>query len=168
MNKPHKPGVINAPNTVKHSYTQTIRGIPEQIFPLLCPVRERDWVAGWTTDWVISKSGVAEQDCIFQTPPNTTAHKSMAAPSIWIISQYNPESLEIEMIKVTPEHTVGKLQISLTRKDATFTCVNISYRYTSLSLEGDQFLKTFTESAYLESMLGWESAMNDYLSKETT
>jgi hypothetical protein len=45
---------INTPNRVKHSYTQSINGTPEQVFPLLCPVGELDWapgLGGFTTKW---------------------------------------------------------------------------------------------------------------------
>jgi hypothetical protein len=32
---------------------------PDRVFPLLCPVRERDWLEGWEADMVYSASGVA-------------------------------------------------------------------------------------------------------------
>lgn len=38
----------NHPQRVKHSFTQSIKGTPEQVFPLFCPVREADWIPGWT------------------------------------------------------------------------------------------------------------------------
>ena len=39
----------------------------EQRFPLLCPVREREWLAGWNPTIVHTKSGVAEPGCGFVT-----------------------------------------------------------------------------------------------------
>ena len=64
---------MSKPRRIKHSFTQSINGTPEQVFPLLCPVRETDWIPGWTTDWVISNSGLAERGCILQTPPRPGA-----------------------------------------------------------------------------------------------
>ena len=40
---------------------------PERVFPLLCPVREYDWIDGWQCELVHSRSGLVEQDCVFAT-----------------------------------------------------------------------------------------------------
>ncbi len=32
---------------VSHEYTQTNDAPPDEVFPLLCPVRESEWVPGW-------------------------------------------------------------------------------------------------------------------------
>jgi hypothetical protein len=34
-------------NRVVHEFTQTNPAAPEKVFPLLCPVREGDWLPGW-------------------------------------------------------------------------------------------------------------------------
>lgn len=39
----------------------------ERVFPLLCPVREREWLQGWDATMVCSESGVAEPGCVFTT-----------------------------------------------------------------------------------------------------
>ena len=39
----------------------------EQVFPLLCPVREYDWIEGWQCELVQSVSGLVERDCVFVT-----------------------------------------------------------------------------------------------------
>ncbi|HET7731794.1 MAG TPA: hypothetical protein VFK48_17360, partial [Usitatibacter sp.] len=58
---------VVAPNRVSRSYTQKLCGEPGQVFPLLCPVREADWIEGWDPGIVITASGVAERDCVFTT-----------------------------------------------------------------------------------------------------
>ena len=148
------------PHRVKHSYTQSIQGTPEQVFPLLCPVREADWIPGWTTDWVISNSGVAEQNCIFQTPPRPGAG---GAASIWVITRHDAGAFEVEMFKVTPGFTVGKLQISLSAQGKTGTNATIVYEFTSLGLLGDTYLEGFTAQWYEKFMHVWEEQMNHYL-----
>jgi len=150
----------NKPRRVQHSYTQSISGTPEQVFPLLCPLREADWIPGWATDWVISNSGVAEQDCIFQTPPRPGAG---GAASIWVITRHDADAFEVEMYKVTPEFTVGKLQISLSAKGETGTHAAISYEFTSLGPLGDNYLEGFTAQWYEKFMQVWEEQMNHYL-----
>ena len=151
---------ISKPRRVKHTFTQSIKGSPEQVFPLLCPVRETDWIPGWTTDWVISNSGVAEQGCIFQTPPRPGAG---GAASIWVIVRHDADAFEVEMIKVTPAFTVGKLQISLSPQGKTVTNATITYEFTSLGPLGDRYLETYTAQWYEKFMQVWEGQMNHYL-----
>jgi hypothetical protein len=150
----------NKPRRVKHTFTQSIKGTPEQVFPLLCPVREADWIPGWTTDWVISNTGVAEQDCIFQTPPRPGAG---GAASIWVITHHDEDAFEVEMIKVTPAFTVGKLQIKLSAQGKTSTNATIAYEFTSLGPLGDTYLEGFTAQWYEKFMRVWEKQMNHYL-----
>jgi hypothetical protein len=148
------------PRRVKHTFTQSIKGSPEQVFPLLCPVRETDWIPGWITDWVISNSGVAEQNCIFQTPPRPGAG---GAASIWVITRHDPDAFEVEMFKVTRAFTVGKLQISLSAQGKTATNAIIAYEFTSLGSLGDTYLEGFTAQWYEKFMQVWEGQMNHYL-----
>jgi hypothetical protein len=51
----------------KTDYTHEVDAPPEAVFPLLCPVREYEWVEGWSCEMVFSESGVAEENCIFRT-----------------------------------------------------------------------------------------------------
>ena len=53
---------------VTHEYSQTNDAPPEKVFPLLCPVREEEWVPGWQGRVIYSQSGVAESSCVFATP----------------------------------------------------------------------------------------------------
>jgi len=160
MSQADKVKGVSKPRRIKHCYTQSINGTPEQVFPLLCPVRETDWIPGWTTDWVISDSGLAERGCIFQTPPRPGAGGSA---SIWVITRHDTEALELEMIKVTPAHTVGKLQVSLSAPNHTTTNVTVAYEFTSLGPLGDAYLEGYTAKWYEEFMKVWERQLNYYL-----
>jgi len=159
MSKQETLSGSHTPNRVKHSYTQSINGTPSQVFPLLCPVRELDWAPGWSIDWVISTKGLVEQECMFQTPPAADA----ANASIWIVTRHAPDDFQVEMYKVTPGLTVGKLAISLAASGTTGTRAQISYEFTSLGADGDAFLASFTSEWYENFMRGWETAMNHYL-----
>jgi hypothetical protein len=151
---------IKQPNRKKHSYLQKLHAPPEDVFPLLCPVMEAEWVPDWMPELVISQSGICEQDCVFITPPEIT---SKSERSIWIVTNYNPGSWMLEMYKVTPEHTVSKLEISLTDNSDNTTKAHISYEITALGVTGDKFLTEFTEQWYERFMLEWEAQINYYL-----
>jgi hypothetical protein len=147
---------IQKPHRLQHSYVQSLQGTPETVFPLLCPVRELDWVPGWDPHWVLSQSGVAEPECIFSTSGEPSA-------AIWIISCHQPENYYLEMYKVTPGNTVGKLCIQLRATGAESCAAEISYEYTALGPAGDEFLEGFTAEWYEAFMHGWQNALNHYL-----
>ena len=63
---------IRAPNRVTHTYKQRLHGAMSKVFPLLCPVREAEWIDGWNPIVVLTQSGYAEQDCVFVTMPRCT------------------------------------------------------------------------------------------------
>jgi hypothetical protein len=69
------------------------------VFPLLCPVREADWIDGWGPIAVWSKSGLVEPDCVFLT-------RSEPHESIWYVTCHEPERNHVEMLKITPGVTV--------------------------------------------------------------
>jgi len=146
---------IEKPNRIRHIFTQTLTGPPDRVFPLLCPVRERDWVPNWNPIRVITDSGVAERDGIFVTE---------AAPhdAVWVITRHDAGAGILQMIKITPDHTVCKIEIAL-RAGGEGTRAEISYEYTSLGPLGDAFLKEFTEKWYQGFMEEWEAALNHYL-----
>jgi hypothetical protein len=149
---------VEAPNRKKHSYVQHLCAAPDVVFPLLCPVMEMEWVPGWMPITVISESGVAEQECIFITP-------AQPQNSIWIVSKYDPDNFQLEMYKVTPGHTVAKLEISLSADDDNSTAARISYEFTAIGQKGEDFLREFTAEWYGKFMVDWENALNRYLAK---
>ena len=152
--------ILARPNRRRHSYTQSIDARPEDVFPLLCPVRELDWVDGWNPSLVLSNTGGAEADCIFTTP-------GTPKDTVWIVTRYEPEQLRLEMLMVTPGRTVGKLEISLRSKAGGRTAAEVAYTHTSLGPQGDEFLAGFTADWYRDFMETWETELNHFLATGT-
>jgi len=146
---------ITKPNRVTRSYMQRLVAEPSVVFPLLCPVREADWVEGWDPLSVVTHSGVAEPDCVFVTA---------GAPhnAIWYITRHEPDKGFVEMLKITPLVTACKLTIQL-RPVATGSEAFITYTHTSLGPEGDAFVASFTDDYYRRFMQDWEARINHYL-----
>jgi hypothetical protein len=147
---------IRKPNRIVRSYTQRLVGSPTQVFPLLCPVREADWIDGWDPLLVISETGVAEPGCVFVTP-------AQPADAVWVITRHDPDAGVVEMLKLSPGVTVCNLRIEL---GATTTgCdARVSYEHTSLGPAGDVFVAAFSPEYYEQFMRDWEARMNHYLS----
>lgn len=151
---------ISAPKRVTRTYVQRLVADPARVFPLLCPVREVDWIEGWDPVSVWSESGVAEPDCVFVTPSGD------GEAAVWYITRHAPDVGEVEMLKITPGVTACKLVISL-RASATGTDAEVTYAHTSLGPAGDGVVDAFTVEHYEQFMADWESRLNHYLTTGT-
>ena len=147
---------IQPPIRAAHSYVQRLAATPARVFPLLCPVREADWIEGWNPLRVISASGVAEGDCVFATAAEP-------ADAIWYITRHEPEAGFVEMLKITPGVTACRLTIQL-RATPTGCDATVTYLHTSLGTPaGDAFVAGFTAAHYEQFMRDWEGRLNHYL-----
>ena len=146
---------VHHPNRVTHTYTQHLVAPPARVFPLLCPVREADWIDGWQPVLVLSQSGVAEPDCVFIS--DAEPHDA-----VWFVTRHEPARGYLEMIKITPAVTACKLTI-LVRAAGDGSVADVTYSHTSLGPLGDTFLATFTAEYYVQFMRDWEGRMNHYL-----
>ena len=142
---------------ITRSYRQTINATPGVVFPLLCPVREAEWLDGWKYEMIHSESGLAEEGCIFNTPG------SGEEDTVWIISKYDKVNHFIEFIRFTPGSRTCVLDISVTARGETGSNVDISYTYTGTSAAGNTWIDNFTEDAFLEAVKFWERSMNHFL-----
>lgn len=153
-------GKRRKPCRVRHKYTQRLHAAPREVFPLFCPTRELDWVPGWELDWVISNSGLAERNCVFQTPGKPEEN---LAPAVWVITRHDPRSLELEMLKFTPGHTVTRLEASMEDDGEGGTLATVTYEHTAIGPRGEEFVAHFTEAHYRRFMRNWEATLNHYL-----
>jgi hypothetical protein len=145
---------IIKPNRVTRSYTQRLVAPPERVFPLLCPVREAEWIEGWDPVFVLSESGVAEPDCVFATETN-------GRRAVWFVTRHEPPDY-VEMVYVNANVTACKLTIRLRATDDGCTAL-VSYSHTSLGPEGDAFVANFTEDHYATRMQDWQTRLSHYL-----
>lgn len=154
---------IRTPVQVTHSYTQTLDGSPAEILPLLCPVREAEWVPGWTPRLVLSESGLAEPNCVFFTPDPAAPGE---AEAIWTVLRQDSAAGIVEMLKVTPGFLVVRLSVDLRPRPTGGCHAEVVYRYTALSPAGEAYVQARTRRAYAEFMRDWEKALNAYLQEQ--
>lgn len=131
-------------------------GTPEEVFPLLCPVREYDWIPDWSCTMVHSVSGVAELGCIFTRERGET----------WITTRYEPP-VRIDYTIVLPGLTVRTLSFVLQATGPRATSAALRTTATALGQAG------------VDEVLGWtaddqrrlwrlsEEQANHYLSTGT-
>ena len=138
------------------TYTQKLEGSKSEIFPLLCPVRERDWLDGWECEIIYSKSGINEEGCVF-----TTSHHS-EKPAVWVTTKYDFEKGIIQFARVSEGEEAVKIDIHLIEKKNDTEC-KISYQYTALNPVRKQYLRDNLDNKFYQSMQWWEKAINYYL-----
>jgi hypothetical protein len=142
------------------TFVQTIHAPPDQVFPLLCPEREKDWLPGWHARMIFSTSGIAERGAIFETSHD-------AGKTLWIVSEYDPPR-RIAFARWQPDGLVVHIEIVLGRHHESDTAVCISYTYTAVNDAGVTALAAMTESAWLANMAFWQGSMNEWLAKQST
>lgn len=141
-------------------WVQSIEGPPEAVFPLLCPVRERDWLPGWDARVIHSRSGYAEAGCVFATAQHG------AAETVWVVVDHEPPH-RIRFVRFTPDQTVVEIAITVDPFGSGRSSVSIEYTHTALSEAGAATVAGMTEAAWRNMMAQWETAMNHYLTTGT-
>lgn len=146
-----------AAKRLTRTYTQTIDAPPERVFPLLCPVREAEWLDGWRHRMICSESGLVEEGAVFSTPgtgePDT----------VWVVTRHDPANRLVEFTRFTHESRVCVLRIAVRPNDEGRALVDVAYTYTAVSPAGNASLDQFTEAAFLEAVTFWERSMNHWL-----
>jgi len=51
---------------ISRQFTQINAGQPTDVFPLLCPVRESEWLPDFKANVIYSSTGVSEDGAIFE------------------------------------------------------------------------------------------------------
>jgi hypothetical protein len=150
---------------IVHEFIQTNPAVPEKVFPLLCPVREGDWLPGWQHKLIYSDSGVAELGCVFTTPnpPGSAVQGQAAAETTWIVIDYDPAAYRIAYLWINPGRVITELRIQLASGENGGTRTRIRYRYTGLSPEGNRELEHYTQTWFEANMTNWETTINHYL-----
>jgi hypothetical protein len=141
---------------ITKTYRQINNASPEKVFPLLCPVKEKEWLVDWDYKMIYSVSGFAEKGCVF-----TTTY--FGIEDIWYITVHDEKEFKIEFIRTTPDDMVVRININLTDNGNNTTAVDISYEYTTLSEKGNHWIENELEKHFNQMMIWWEKAMNYYL-----
>jgi len=142
---------------ITRTYCQTINATPEQVFPLLCPVREAEWLDGWRYTMIHSESGLVEEGAVFSTPANGEED------TVWIVTRHDPARRAVEFTRFTHGSRVCVLRIGVRPKGDGRSLVEVAYTYTAITPAGNASLDAFTEEAFLKAVTFWERSMNHWL-----
>lgn len=131
-------------------------GRADDIFPLLCPVREYDWIQPWQCEMVYTDSGRAELDCVFKTN-----FPDDGPEDTWVVSRYEPPK-RIEFVRINPIRSI-RYCIDLIQQDDGSTQAIWKQVITALNSNGDNFIAGFTDEAYYGELRILQNMINHFL-----
>ncbi|MBN1813081.1 MAG: hypothetical protein JXA14_14690 [Anaerolineae bacterium] len=131
-------------------FSVTLETTPEELFPLLCPAREADWIPGWGCELVYTDSGYAEENCIFKTDESNAF-----GDGLWVFTGFETNRY-VEFVRVQKD-LVTSARITVTDNDdgtVTATWNMISTGLTERGSEQVDRLSDGTHSGAITKMLG--------------
>jgi hypothetical protein len=137
-------------------YRQTLCASRERVFPLLCPVRESEWLPGWDARLIYTESGVAEPNAVFAT------RHGEGAEVIWLIAAHLPAH-RVRMVRWHPELMLVDLELDLSSAQPDTTWLDIRYTYTATSPAGRAQIEAMTLQQWHAQMKNWEDHLNAWL-----
>lgn len=141
---------------IVRSFVQHFGAAPERVFPLLCPVREHEWIEPWTCEVLHSDTGFAEKNCVFRTrPPGEPSDET------WIVSSYGPPH-RIEFVRFNTLR-VMTYSIVLAREADGSTSATNEQVVTGLSEDGNAMLARLTDESFVMELRMGEAMLNHSL-----
>lgn len=128
----------------------------EDVFPLLCPVREIDWLDGWDYHMIHSNSGLIEEGCVF-----TTTHLDKEK-TVWTVTKHNKQVFKVSFVRVTPNKNVVMIDISVEPVSDQQSKTHITYPYIHIN-SADNINSIGLEKDFITNMKWWEESINYYL-----
>ena len=126
-----------AKRKIQH-YEHLFAASPGQLFPVLCPVREADWIPGWTSDLVYTTTGYAQPDCIFTTSP-----ENPFGAGTWIIYSHVPDE-RLELVK-TSDDLVLQMRLAISPAQGGRTRGRWMLTVTSLTPQGSALVEAMPD-----------------------
>ncbi len=129
---------------------------PGRIFPLLCPVREAEWLPGWQAEVLHSNSGFAELGCVFLTQDEDGYER------VWTISRHDPVAGALQFVQFMAGLCVIRLDIQL---EAMGQGTNAEWTYSVSALEPghEDFFAFYGHQTFRARMSRLEELLNVFL-----
>jgi hypothetical protein len=129
---------------------------PDDVFPLLCPVREREWIDGWNADVLHSRSGLAELGCVF------VARLGPGHEATYIVTHHEPP--RAIAFAIFHGAFVETLRIELAPAEGG-TDLRWSRAYSGLLPEGNAWIEANVPAAVEARLAALERMLQSYLDR---
>jgi hypothetical protein len=135
-------------------YERVFTASPAELFPLLCPAREADWIPGWTSDLVYTTTGYVQPDCIF-----TTDTDNPLGEGTWVIYAHVPNEC-LELVKISSD-LVLQMRIAISSGPGGGTRGRWALTATSLTPQGGEVVDAMPDQD--PAFLALLDALDHYL-----
>lgn len=149
---------IETRSRINREYSTILPVKPERVFPLLCPVREYDWIPHWKCQMLYSVSGYAELGCIF-----TTNFDDEYGEETWVVSHYEPPR-KIAFVRLGAIRST-RYEVTLCPEATGHTKITWRNEITALQPEAGRIVEHFTTTKFTMLMKTINTMLADYLSK---
>ncbi len=138
----------------KRSGTIHVKTTIEEVFPLLCPKREEEWIPGWECETIWSTSGYNENGAIFRTT------KPYGTELYWTTLQYDIKSGVVDFLITAPRLFMLRYPITVRPGSDGLLTITFSQVFTSVSEEGRILLSRYQGEDFPSRL----AALEGYLS----
>ena len=151
-------------STAARSHMFTVHLPLAEAFTLFEPVGEKNWAGGFDPVFATKESAVLGTDSVFTLE---ASHGGARHTAIWLITRYDRAAAVIEYRAVNPGVRVARITVQCSPSSESETRVDVAYRYTGLSEEGDAYVDSITEKKFGEYIDEWASDIRAYLARGT-
>ncbi|MDE2972334.1 MAG: hypothetical protein OXU35_08495 [Acidobacteriota bacterium] len=127
-----------------------------EAFPLFSAEGERRWVAGWNPRYPHPAGSCAGEGAVFQT-----THRG-GRTATWVQTRHEPAAGAASFVYVVPDHHTAIVDVVVTPDGEGRSKALVTYRMTSLSSGGDDFVRAFGET-FEDTMAHWGEAIQRHV-----
>ena len=138
-----------------------IRARAEDVFPLLCPKREEEWIPGWECETIWSHSGYNEEGAIFRTT------KPYGTELYWNTLQYDRLKKVVDFLITAPHRYMLRFTIEVAAANDGLLTLSFSQTFTSVSEEGNELLNQYKAEDFAERLRNLGEFMNQYFQNKS-
>ncbi|MGO9315293.1 MAG: hypothetical protein ACLQBD_15380 [Syntrophobacteraceae bacterium] len=129
----------------------------EEVFPLLCPKSEEEWIPGWECETIWSNCGYNEEGAIFRTM------KPYGTELYWTTLQYDIRNNIVDFLITAPRLYMFRFKIHIHAIGNGILSMTFTQVFTSISEEGNAFLERYESEDFKERLRALEEFMNRHL-----
>jgi hypothetical protein len=146
-------------NLVHLAYAHDVAAPADRLFPLLCPVREYEWIEGWTCQLVHSASGLVEPGCVFVT------ERPAEGTTTWVTTEHDPVARRVSFVRITERRRVIRMALHVEPLGAERCRLHIAYDVTGIDPAGREEARRAAETGepYARVAAGLAAAAERYL-----
>jgi hypothetical protein len=140
---------------VERSGVLRVRLPAVRAFAFFTPEGERAWVPGWEPEYLHPPfpSTSPGPGTVFRT-------RHDGQENLWVVTAFD-ESGAIDYARLTAGSRVGSVHVRLRAAGDDACDVEITYRLTSLSLDGDRLLAAMSADAFEAMLRQWEATIDE-------